>query len=211
MAKPDKRLWHAPRIWPDGECFIIGGGPSVMHLDLERLRRRRVLAVNMAFKLADWFDVMFFGDCRYYARYYKDLLDFAGLKVTTCEQHLDKPGIKVIKRRNGTAAGGLSFSKSVVQWNRSSGACAINLAVLFGVRRIVLLGFDMKENGSDHHWHKYYIQPNAKSIKRTPYKRFMEPFPTMAEMLKRKNIECVNACPDSAMDAFPRMSFEDAL
>ena len=37
---------------------------------------------------------MFFGDCRWYAANYKELLKFAGLKITVCEQHFDKPGIR---------------------------------------------------------------------------------------------------------------------
>ena len=207
MNKRDPRLWTAPRLWPDGECYILGGGPSLKNVDVGPLKDRRVIAVNMAYRLGDWVDVLFFGDCRWWKVNAKHLTTFAGLKVTTCQQHLDKPGVRVISRRNSPA--GISDDARFVSWNNSSGACAISLAVHFGVRKITLLGFDMKANGSDHHWHEYYDRPVRTN--RDPYKRFMKPFPAIAEALKSRRIECLNACPDSALDVFPKIKTEDAL
>jgi len=179
----------------------------VKQLDVDKLQERRTIAVNMAFRLGNWIDVMFFGDCRYYAANYKELNKFAGLKVTTCEQHFDKPGIKVIQRKNGQS--GLSADPNQVWWNLSSGACAINLAVHFGVKRIVLLGFDMQTNDDEHHWHKYYIEQGANPKKqRSPYKRFMSPFPAIAEALKQRKVECLIVGP-TALDVFKKVSFED--
>ena len=60
LTKPP--LWTAPRIWDGGECFILGGGPSLAAVDVGQLRGRRVIAVNQAYKLGDWIDVLFFGD-----------------------------------------------------------------------------------------------------------------------------------------------------
>lgn len=167
-----------------------------------------MIAVNMAYKLGDWMDVLFFGDCRWLKDNAESLLNFAGLKVTTCEQHRGRPGIRVVKRRNSPS--GLSSDPGIVIWNLSSGACAINLAVHFGVKRIVLLGFDMKSQGATHHWHDYYV-PARKGKRYDPYKRFMKPFPSIAEALRRRRIECVNACEDSALGVFPVVRPEDVL
>jgi hypothetical protein len=176
-------------------------------LDISRLKDRRVIAVNNAYKLAPWIPVMFFGDCRWLASNREALLHFAGLKVTTCEQHAGKPGIKVIKRRNSPQ--GLSTDPGIVVWNLSSGACAINLAMHFGVKKIVLLGFDMKVVDSRHNWHDDYAQ--SANRKRNPYPRFMRTFPAIAEGLKRRRIECVNACLDSALEVFPKVAVGDVL
>ena len=208
MSSETSRPWRVPRLWPGGECFIIGGGPSVKHVDVDALRGRRVIAVNMAYKLGDWIDVLFFGDCRWLRDNVKGLSTFAGLKVTTCEQHRGRPGIHVVKRRNSPQ--GLSSDPATVTWNLSSGACAINLAVHFGVKRIVLLGYDMKSQGATHHWHDYYV-PARKGKRYNPYTRFTKPFPSIAEALKKKKIECVNACDDSALNVFPVIKLEDVL
>ena len=203
----DKRLWVAPPMWSGGECFILGGGPSLRDFDISRLEGKRVIAVNNAYKLAPWIPVLFFGDCRWLASNSAALLHFAGLKVTTCEQHVDKPGIKVIKRRNSPQ--GLSTDPAILTWNLSSGACAINLAVHFGVKRIVLLGFDMQIVDGNHHWHNDY--PKPVNPKHNPYPRFMRTFPVIAEALKRRHVECVNACPGSKLEVFPKVPVEDVL
>ena len=61
MAKKSDR-WTAPRMWDGGECFLLGGGPSLHEVDVNRLRGRRVIAINQGYKLGDWIDVLFFGD-----------------------------------------------------------------------------------------------------------------------------------------------------
>lgn len=211
--KRNPKLWAAPKIWQDGECFILGGGPSLGRVNLEVLKGKRCLAVNNAFKLGDWIDAMFFGDCRWYNWEGKNLLNFAGLKVTTCERHTDKPGIKVIQRHNSPF--GISSNPGVLFWNLSSGACAINLAVLFGVKRIILLGFDMKPDGVKHNYHNDYPEADGKITKRQDpgarYVRFMKPFPQIAEDLKRLNVECLNATEGSALTIFPMVRLEDVV
>ena len=211
--KRNPNLWVVPKIWQDGECFILGGGPSLSQVNLEPLKCKRCLAVNNAFKLGDWIDAMFFGDCRWYGWEGKNLLNFAGLKVTTCERHIEKPGIKVVQRKN--APYGISSDPGLLFWNLSSGACAINLAVHFGVKRIVLLGFDMKTDGVKHNYHNDYPDMNDPAPTRhdpnARYVRFMKPFVQIAEDLKRLNVECLNATEGSALTVFPMVRLEDVV
>lgn len=62
-SRPEKPpFWKAPSMWDGGQCFILGGGPSLTVEQVESLRGRRVIAVNQAYKLGDWIDVLFFGD-----------------------------------------------------------------------------------------------------------------------------------------------------
>lgn len=198
MSQPAK-FWKVPKLWPDATCFILGGGPSLSNIDIEKLRGRRVIAVNNAYQLGDFIDVLFYGDCRWYGLHKKQLLDFAGLKVTVCPQHINQPGIKVVKRRNNIV--GLSRDNYLLAWNLSSGACAINLAVHFGVRKIVLLGFDMHKVDGKKNWHEDH--PGSNNPKHDPYGRFLKRFPAIANALTRFNVECVNATPGSALECFP--------
>jgi len=63
LPRPEKPpLWTAPRIWDGGECFILGGGPSLRVEQVSSLQGHRVIAVNQAYKLGNWIDVLFFGD-----------------------------------------------------------------------------------------------------------------------------------------------------
>ena len=202
----NRSLWRAPQLWPRGECFILGGGPSLKKIDLNLLKGRRVIAVNNAYNLGDW-DVMFFGDCRWFIYHKEALLNFAGLKITTCQQHINQPGIKVIKRTNSPQ--GISRDPGIVRWNLSSGGCALNVATHFGVKRIILLGFDMRVVDDKFNWHEDH--PKQTNLRFNPYPRFLRPFPLIADDLKKLNIECLNATEGSALDAFPKVSLEEVL
>ncbi|MHC5035412.1 MAG: hypothetical protein ACYTFZ_10285 [Planctomycetota bacterium] len=198
-----------PKMWPRGECFILGGGPSLRLIDVERLRGRRVIAVNQAYQLGKWIDVLFYGDCRWLLWNQKELLDWPGLKVTCCEAHNGKPGIRAVLRESRPF--GICRDPSRVSWNLSSGAAAINLAVHFGVRRIVLLGYDMRKIEDEHNWHDEYKKRININAKRDPYQRFLRPFPDIAKGLERAGVECVNATPGSAIGQFPIVDPEEVL
>lgn len=96
---------------------------------------------------------------------------------------------------------GISRDPGQLSWNLSSGACAINLAVHFGVKRIVLLGFDMHKGPSgEKGWHTNRVVLDAKS---NPYPSFLKPFPRIAADLAKLGVEVVNACPGSALTVWP--------
>lgn len=204
--KPDgQKWWVVPKLWPGQTCYVLGGGPGLSLVDVDRLRGERVIAVNMAFALGDWIPCMFFGDCRLYHTIKKQLQTFAGLKVTTCNQHLDKPGIQVVKRKNGSY--GISADPGQLMWNLSSGACAIGLGAHFGVKRIVLCGFDMQNVNGHSNYHDLYGQAKNKN----PYPRFLRVFENIAKDLKARKIECVNATPGSALSHFPIVDIESVM
>jgi len=198
-ARKPQPLWTVPKLWPDGECFILGGGPSLAQVDIERLRGSRVIAVNNAYQLADWIDVLFYGDCRWLSSHERRLQYFPGLKVTVCPSHVHKPFVRVVERRNSPQ--GLQPQPHRLAWNLSSGACAVNLAVHFGVRRIILLGYDMRKIDGNNNWHTTH--PTAGIPKHDPYTRFLRPWPFIARDAKQMGVEIINATPGSALGEFP--------
>ncbi len=210
-------LWEVPRLWPDGECIILGGGPSLEEVDLSLLEGKRVIAVNNAYELGAW-DAMLFGDCSWPGltgvdkRPHKDmLLQWAGLKVHCCQGGEKLPGVKTMPRANPPkgSSGSICRNPRKLAWNLSSGACAINLAVHFGVKRIVLLGFDMQAVESKHNWHMDH--PHSDRAKFDPYERFRKPFPDIARDLTELGVKCLNATPGSALTLFPVVSLEEVV
>jgi len=202
----NKNLWIAPKIWPGATCFILGGGPSLAKIDIERLHGQHVIAVNNAYQLADWIDVMFFGDCRWFSWHQKELIGWPGLKVSACESLAKKhKWLRVMKKRN--SPWGISTNPALLTWNLNSGGCAINLAYHFGVKKIVLLGFDMRAIDGQKNWHVDHKDSPNKS----PYERFMKTSPSIKADLDRLSVECVNATPGSALRDFPIVEPEEVL
>jgi hypothetical protein len=210
----------------------LGGGPGFRPEWVPRLAGQRVIAVNDAYKLGQW-DVLFWGDGNWGTRNRFPLLNWAGLKVTRCASHLGAkgfPDVKVIACKNAPHQG-LTNDRGWIVWNNSSGAAAVNLALHFGVRRIVLLGFDMRlvetcgECGlpldwpepCGHaqqpklrgNWHDNYKVDRSVKQKIQDYEKFRKPWPHMVRDLERAGVEIVNATYNSALDGV--VPFADPL
>lgn len=201
--------FKVPRIWPGIACAILAGGPSIKSLDLTLLQGWRVIAVTNSYKLGNW-DVCYFGDEDYLIKkaggvtHRQNLLRFAGLKITDNPDAKDEPGIRRLRR---DLRYGISTNPEVLCWNNSSGGAAINLAVHFGVSKIVLLGYDMQLVAGENNWHKDHGHESSHD----PYWKFLEPMPVIARELARLGVDVVNATPGSALTVFPIQTPEEAL
>lgn len=230
--------WTAPDMWQGGECWIIAGGPSmprqfevpeeiiqrVMNKEekpnayspyLSPIHSKHIIAVNNAYQIGSWIDVVFFGDCAWYKTHRQVLANFPSLKVTSCDRFANKPkekseGIKYLGR-DKNHKNGISSDKSKVSWNNNSGAAAINLAVHFGVKRIILLGFDMcLDKGKVSHWHGNHAKPGER-IKPPPFKRHLVGFPMIAQDAKNMGVKIINASPNSAINVFSKANVKELL
>lgn len=233
-------IWTAPPIWENGEAWIIGGGTSVPRQFgvpedvvqsvmrggpasayspyLAPLHDRHVIGVNNAYKIGNWIDVIFFGDCGWYVQHKNYLYALNCLKVTCCDRFA-KPdkfceGIKYLAKDRKKPLG-LTDNTSMISWNFNSGAAAINVAVHFGVKRIILLGFDMTlDDKKVSHWHgSHSVTPVTKpgKIRVPPFARHLKGFAAIADDAARLGIEILNGSPISTIPQFPKINVRDLL
>lgn len=236
-------IWTVPPIWEGGDVWILGGGPSVpkqfgipdevvhdvIHGILppsayspymEPLHKCHVIGINVAFLIGDWIDMVFFGDSKFFHQYKEKLARFPGMRVTC------NPGLKGIPwvkwlARDIRHSFGIGSTPDMVSWNSNSGAAAISVAAHAGAKRIILLGFDMKQGvDKSKHWHRLYqpiITPAEAKRKgvilhqRMPFDRHLKCFPTIAKEAAERGIEILNASPDSAITVFPKYSVKELL
>jgi enoyl-CoA hydratase/carnithine racemase len=96
---------------------------------------------------------------------------------------------------------GISESPNAIATGSNSGYQAINIAVLAGAKRILLLGYDMKfAAGKKSHWHGGHPLQMPEGA----YTRYARKFKTMLPQLERLGVAVINCTPGSAIDAFPR-------
>lgn len=147
--------------WLGERCFILGGGPSLTAADVNTIRGRgRVIAINNAWELAPWADMLYFADRQWWVWNAERLHAFPG-RIVTRTAVVERDGgpwqrVEQVKRavpsanpaRPSVGAEALSPHPSrVAGW--CGGANAINLAWALGCEPIVLLGFD----GGAGNWH----------------------------------------------------------
>lgn len=171
--------------------------------DASRLRGRgRVIAVNDAgLYLAPWSDVLFWADRRWLDWNVDKLPMHTGpLKVSRKAPHLETGfDVKVM----GFLPGRLSNDPEYVG-GHCGGSSALNLAYLFGSRRIVLLGFDMRPGN----WHDNHKLP---SLGGQHERRFIPALERMAPELRKAGCDVINATPGSALTCFPMLDLQEVL
>lgn len=203
MAKPIVRYVSVPRLWPGETAVLIGGGPSLTPEDVTYVRgKARVIAINDAYRLAPWADVLYACDATWW-RWHQGAPSFTGLKYTLDRGSAGFAGVQSLRN---TGRDGLELKPTGLRIGKNSGYQAINLAVHLGATRLVLLGYDMQPHGDRDHWFGAHPQTT-----RSPYIQFISCFNRLAPILQAHGITVVNCSPRTALTCFPRAALRDAL
>lgn len=212
------KYWEAPELWP-GRLFVcIGGGHSLTQAQVDACRqarwgghRVRVIAINDAYRLAPWADVLYFCDDKWWQWHNKKLAQWPGLIVRLQGGHHDFGDARIKVLRNLDEPHGLADRRDGLHHGRNSGYQAIGLAVHLGAARIVLLGYDMHAPlvGDRVKTHWFGDHPGGTSP--AVYEVMKPCFETLPKPLAKRGVEVINATPGSALRVFPRLSIEQAL
>lgn len=190
--------------WLDKPAVVIASGPSLSDEQLEHVHRARqadacrVVTVNNTCSRAPWAHVHYFGD--YMAvKHYLPLVRSACTGEwwsgsTAAHERFRTQYIKTAPR-NG-------FGDRAVHLNGNSGAQAINLAMLFGAKRVLLLGFDMKL-GQDGRAH-WFGQHPPHLVQIQLYRAWIDALTKAAPDATARGVDIVNVTPGSALECFRR-------
>jgi len=172
-----------------------------------------VIAIKeVAVDLAPWADMAYGCDAPWWI-HRRGLPDFKGLKVAWDDKLSSQfPDIHLIKI--GTPIGGrprfidkiLVDEPGVVGAGRSSGFQAINLAVQFGARRILLLGFDL--SGTHYYGRNNWLK--AGNPDEAQFDRCRQAYEDNAPLLKALGVDVMNGSP-SKIAGFRQGSIDQAL
>lgn len=197
--------------WPDWRgqtCVIVASGPSAKDADLEAARgRAKVIAINNSWHLAPWADVLYACDWKWW-REAKGAAGFGGLKIVGRRLGHAFPAIREISIC-GARHEILTAKKGVIGSGGNGGFQALNLAVQFGCKQIVIVGYDMRiDRGA--HWHgphgRGLNNPTAAMVAKWA-RAFDDNAPRLADL----GVEVLNASPVSALAKFRKVNLLDVL
>ena len=209
MRGHDTHYWRVPRQWEGRTIAVLAGGPSLTQEQVDYCRgRAKVIAINNAYQLASWADMLYFCDDRWWKWHQDDaaLQSFAGEIVTLENPNLCERFTRIKSVRN-YGNDGLSELPDGVKTGANSGYQVINLAVHLGAAKIVLLGYDMAFKGGRSHWH----QGHPMNPSENTYQSMLPNFPTLVEPLKKRGVDVINATPGSALECFRKKDLKCAL
>lgn len=199
-----------------GTAVCIASGPSLTQADCEVVRkaqsdgRCRVIVINSTFVVAPWADVLYAGDFAWWMHYAEQVKRgkwqaFAGERWT-CSSNA-KTRLKC-QHIQGVQAGGLSKNPGTIVLGGNSGHATVGLAVEFGARRVVLLGYDMQRTGNRSHHHGDHPRPLGNGNNFPTWVRRMG---VLAKDAERRGIEIVNCTRATALTCFKRLALDEAL
>lgn len=197
-------------LWPGETVVCVASGPSLTRADVEYVRgKARVIVVNTSLLLAPWADAFHASDARVRQWHAIELLRFQGLKFSM--EFLETDFSFTVLRNGGIH--GLSTDPTTLRNGRNSGYQAVNLAVLLGAARILLLGYDMglAPDGRKH-WHPLHPGHKHDPVADTArYAMFRQVFESIVAPLEALGIEVLNCSRQSALTCFPRRALEEVL
>lgn len=163
-----------------------------------------------------WADAVYGCDKAWW-QYRCGLKDFPGLKMCWAGNGLDGfPDIRrveIAKSENPQdvySSSILTEKVGVIGGGWNSGFQSLNLAVQFGARRILLVGYDMTDRGGLH-WYGRNTWNGANNPSDHAFRRWVGAFQLAVPTLKALGVEVINTSPNSALRCFPNRSIADML
>jgi hypothetical protein len=220
-------------LWSGLTAVILGGGPSLTQDQVALVRRAReagtvrVIAVNDAYLLAPWADVQYAADAHWHRWHTEGIAKpvlgltaqdvrarwagFAGQKcsIQNSGEPIADDAVHMLRNRDFPRHGvGLSLDPRALVTGRNSGFQALNLAVLTGAKRVILLGFDGKPNEQGkEHFHGGHPKPTPAAA----YPLYRQAMSSAENAIEEAGVTVLNCSPGSEINSFPKVALEGAL
>lgn len=166
----------------------------------------RVFGCNDSYRLLP-LDVHYACDFPWWREYYEEV---AQLKIPggmwTQEPAMDKSRFPLLRRIAGCSRPGLSTDQGKIHFGNNSGYQLVNLAYLFGIKRILLCGYNMRVVDGRKHFFGDHPQGLCRG---GGYAGFVRNYETMHP--EKYGLEIINATPNSALHCFKKMALSEAL
>jgi len=204
MTKP--KWWPA---WEGQTVVIVASGPSAKTMPLESAKgQARFIAINTSWKLAPWADILHACDLSWWD-HVKGCPEFEGLKLTVDRKAAEKyPDVHLVNCRKPDDRLFLE-PLNTVGWGGNSGFHALNLAVQFGCRKIILVGYDMTV-AAGLHWHGAH--PEGLNNPRAPnVERWRRAVDNAWHVIEPLGVKVINCSAISMLRKYPKMTLQAAL
>lgn len=185
----------------------MASGPSLTEDQVGLCREAGLVLIgcNDAYRLKPTIDVLYAADQRWITHHAPawNVIPKSH-KFTPLQKGFKYPDDWTLLR--GEDGKGLSLDRERINWGTTAGFALINIAVLLGIRTMVLLGFDY-HHGRDHWFgrHPGVMDHNS------DFTMYSKKFDGVTADLERLGVTVVNATPGSAITTFPMMDLKDVL
>ena len=216
----------------EGEtCVVIATGPSLNKEQVDYVKgKARVITINNAYQIAPFTDIQIACNDDWWEHYWKEdkvLRELKADKWTRYKHIAWSCGINYIE--SDDISDGLSTNPSIINKNHGSGPMAINFALHYGFKKVLLIGHDMKfakdydgrnkKIGStprhffgEYPKHMQHFPQSSESInKNGEIIGLMKRYKSMIPVLNQSNVEVINCTPGSSLKCFKMSTLQNEL
>jgi len=198
----------------DDPVIVVASGPSLTQQVAETCRKARwfngwrIICVSDAYRLfsPSGADILYSCDTEWW-NLHDGAKEFRGERWSSHDDNGNKKlevaerfGLALVR---GALCAGFSSDPAVIHYGHNSGYQAVNLALLKGATKVVLVGFDMRVVDEKTHFFGSHPKPLRDN---TSFKNFIKAFE-----VSKSPVPIVNATPGSALTCYPMMPLEEAL
>ena len=182
--------------------FILSSGPSLADLDLSLLKNKIVMGLNRSTQIypTPYYQCVF--DYRLF-----DLFPESYRNVRQLFTLQDRPFGLPLK-----LLGGDGFSQDLEEGIYSGYTIsyfALQVVAYMGFKNIFYLGLDLKHEGPKTHF--FGQDQQTLNHEQTEFPRMIKMLNYGAEVLTSTDINVYNCSPESTLECFPKISYEEAL
>lgn len=202
----------APYWFPDwnGQTVVlVASGPSLRREQAEQAQGLKTLAINNSWRMFPNADALYACDLKWWLSEAgrQALASFRGLRITQDARAAEQFGIHRVPLEADDYT--ISTRPPRIGSGGNGGFQALNLAIHFGARRIILLGYDMHVRAGVH-WHGEHGAGlnNPRADHFGPWIRYFE---DNAGLIRSLGVEVINCTPGSALTCFTQMPLQAAI
>ena len=188
---------------------MFATGPSLTQEVVDTIRPYKdkfvMFGINDAYRAVDYLDEHYACDEKWWTTHgddfrkkYPNLSSWTGHAVGAASKY----NLQFVK---GKHANGFSLDSKLIHYGQNSGYQALNVALLMGGCKFLLVGYNMKAVGKKKH---FFGDHPAGLNKNSPYQSFIRNYETIQPGIKNLIINCT---PNSALTCFETADLKEAL
>lgn len=187
--------------WRGQTVLVVCTGPT-LGIPAVQASRLPKIAVNTAYQILPDADVHYAGDGLFWKVHYARMVGAVQRPNfwTVDPNAADRAHVSRWRGANRSGIG-----ETLIHLNGNSGAQAINLAYLFGARRILVAGMTMAAPDGLRHFHGNHEAP---LVQTQCFDEWLHKLQTVAADAQRLGVEIINCDPESRATMFPKGEIE---
>lgn len=197
-----------PPYFKDRPAILMATGPSLTSEVIETVRKYKdnfvILGCNDTYSVVDFLDLHYACDYHWWVEHAESYIEKYPnlLPYTQSKEASEKWGFHLVE---GRGRKGLSINSNYIHWGNNSGYQLLNLALLAGCSKFILVGYNMQVVDGKRH---YFGNHPGKLNTLSPYTKFVRQYNTIQKRLKPYIVNCT---PNSALTMFRYNNLEDEL